>query len=113
MVVGVLRLQLYFPASGSLKAKRQHVRSLCDRVRHKFNAGVAEVGGLDTWQRASLGVVVAGNDARHVQSMLDKIEDFVERLGVGQLLGREHELLHYDEDEAIGSASPMSGGWPP
>ncbi|MBW2730998.1 MAG: DUF503 domain-containing protein [Deltaproteobacteria bacterium] len=106
MVVGVLRLQVYFPASRSLKDKRQGVRRICDRVRHKFNVAVAEVGGLDTWQRSSLGVVVVGNENSHVQSMLDKIAAFIEQLYVGQILEQEQELLHYGEDEALNPGAP-------
>lgn len=101
MVVGVLRLSLFFGASLSLKEKRQGVRRICDRVRHKFNVAIAEVGGLDTWQRATLGVAVVSNESAHAQAMIDKIAAFVEGLYVGEVLDREQELIHYDEDEAL------------
>jgi len=98
VVVGVCRLSLYFPESGSLKTKRQGLRRVIDRVRAKFNAGVAEVSDQDTWQRAGVGFVVVGNDGRHVQSMIDNIVSFVEQLYVAQVLDRESEILHYGDE---------------
>jgi uncharacterized protein YlxP (DUF503 family) len=102
MVVGVCRLSLYFPESGSLKAKRQGLRRLLDRVRAKFNAAIAEVADQDTWQRATVGLTVVGNDGRHVQSMIDTIVGFAEGLYVAQLLDRQVELLHYGDHEPLG-----------
>lgn len=98
MVVGVCRLSLYFPESGSLKAKRHGLRKVIDRVRAKFNAAIAEVSGQDTWQRAEVGFAVIGNDSRHVQSMVDKIIGFVDMLYVAQILDREVELINYGEE---------------
>ena len=104
MVVGICRLSLYFPDSGSLKAKRHGLRKVKDRLRAKFNAAVAEVGGQDTWQRSSLGVAVVGSDNRHVQSMLDNITAFVEEQYVAQILDREVELLTYGQEEGFGGS---------
>lgn len=103
MVVGVCRLSLYFPQSGSLKAKRQGVRKIVDRVRAKFNAAVAEVSGQSTWQRAAIGIVVVGNDGRHVQSMVDKIIGFVDALYVAPILDRQTEILNYGDEEPLES----------
>lgn len=102
MVVGVCRFSLMFVGSGSLKAKRQGLRSLIDRVRSKFNVAVAEVAHQDSWQRSTVGVCVVGNDGGHVQSMLDKISGFVEHTYVAQILGREVELLQYEDDDSWG-----------
>ncbi len=101
MVVGVCRLSLYFAESGSLKAKRHGLRKVLDRVRAKFNVAAAEVSGQDTWQRSGVGIVVVGNEGRHVQSMLDKIQAFVEQLYVAQVLNAETELITYGDDEPL------------
>jgi len=97
VVVGVCRLSLYFPESGSLKTKRQGLRKLIDRLRAKFNAAVAEVSDQDRWQRSAIGIVVVGNEGRHVQSMLDHITSAVEEMYVAQLLDREVELINYGD----------------
>ena len=50
--IGVLTLELRIDDSHSLKDKRQIVKALKDRLRHKFNVAVAEIDYQDLWQRA-------------------------------------------------------------
>lgn len=66
------------PENGSLKDKRQVVRSLTARLRNKFNVAVAEVGDNDRWQIATLGVTCVSNDGRHAREMLDRVVSFIE-----------------------------------
>jgi uncharacterized protein len=101
MVVGVCRLVFHFPDSGSLKAKRKYLRRIIERVRAKFNAGISEVGAQDAWQKSVVGLVVTGNDSTHVQSMLDNITRFIEDLYLGQLINREVDIVHYNENEEL------------
>ena len=79
MIVGVCRITLRLPESGSLKDKRQVVRSLTTRLRNKFNVAVAEVDDNDRWQIATIGLTCVSNDARHAREMLDHAVQFVER----------------------------------
>ena len=79
MIVGVCRVSLRLPENGSLKGKRQVVRSLTTRLRNKFNVAVAEVADNDRWQIATLGVTCVSNDARHAQEMLDCVVSYIER----------------------------------
>ena len=72
MTVGVLRIRLRLPAR-SLKEKRTIVKSVVERVRARFNASAAEVDDADTWDRATIGVVVVSNDRRHADSQLQEI----------------------------------------
>lgn len=101
MVVGICHLDLRLREGRSLKAKRKILRSLIDRTRERFNAAVAEVGGNDLWQRAEIGVAVVGNDARHVQSMLDTIVRFVASSVVpGEVVRRDVEVIHAGASES-------------
>ena len=84
MVVGVLELDLGFPGHRSLKSKRQVLRSLKDRIAHKFNVAIAEVDGQNLWQRGSLGIACVSNDARHAEAMLQTVVAFVESAGAGR-----------------------------
>ncbi len=79
MIVGVCRVSLRLPENGSLKGKRQVVRSLTTRLRNKFNVAVAEVADNDRWQIATIGVTCVSNDARHAQEMLDRVVSYIER----------------------------------
>jgi uncharacterized protein YlxP (DUF503 family) len=77
MVVGAMSIRLLVGDAMSLKDKRRVVKSLKERLSHRFNASVAEVGDLDHHRLAELGVAVVSNDAGHVRSMLDSIINFV------------------------------------
>lgn len=79
MFIGVSRIELRIPASGSLKSKRHVVKALTGGLRAKFNVAVAEVDYQDLWQRASLGVTCISESAFHAQKMLREVERFVAR----------------------------------
>ncbi len=86
MVVGVMELHLALYDNESLKDKRSVVKRVIHRCRHTFNVSVAEVEDQDLTDRAVIGVVAVGNDRRYIEGMLDKIEDFVVRLALADLL---------------------------
>jgi uncharacterized protein YlxP (DUF503 family) len=75
----VLRFTLRIPESGSLKDKRQVVRSVMQRLRNKFQVSVAEVGDNDAWQIATIGVACVANTARHCDEVLAEVVAFVEQ----------------------------------
>lgn len=94
MVIGTLVLRLQVPESGSLKSKRQVVRSLVSRVRRTFNVAIAEVGDLDLWQAVELGVACVSSDARHADEVCQKVLTFVDNDGEALLTGSRFEILH-------------------
>ncbi len=94
MVVGVLELALAVPAV-TLKEKRGVVRRVTHRVRSKFNVAVAEVEELDNPGAAVLGVVAVGNERRYINSVLDKIANFVDRLELAEVVDQSIELEHF------------------
>lgn len=80
--IGLLRLELRIEHAHSLKDRRQVVRSLKDRLRHRFNVAVAEVDGQDTWQRASLAIVAVSSQRAYVEEALQAVEqDAAAQLG--------------------------------
>jgi len=79
MVVGSISWQLSLPGCGSLKEKRTVVRSLKDRIRNRFNVSVAETDHQDVWTRAEISVALVATDGRFADSVLDKVDDFVDR----------------------------------
>ncbi len=98
MYVGVLTLRLYLHGVRDLKAKRRIVQSVRERVRSRFNCAVAEVDDLDRWQSAVLGVSVVSNDGAHADSSLQHIADFVDGLGLAEVLDRSVEILVVREE---------------
>ena len=71
MIVGAALLDIHVHGSRSLKQKRGVVRSIVQRVRNRFNLSVAEVGGQDTWQRATLALGAVGTDERLLRQALE------------------------------------------
>jgi uncharacterized protein YlxP (DUF503 family) len=94
MVVGTLKIEFRIQDNHSLKGKRKVVRSMVDRVKHKFNAAVAEVGANDNWQRIELGISTVGNDRRYIDSALNNILAFLESLYLAEVVNTEMEILN-------------------
>jgi uncharacterized protein YlxP (DUF503 family) len=73
-VVAVLTLEIFVEDSHSLKDKRHVVKSLKDRLKQKFNVAVAEIDGLDSWQRSVVAAVTVSNERAHAEQMLHAVE---------------------------------------
>ena len=73
--------------SHSLKDKRQVVKSLKDRLRHKFNVSVAEIDYQDLWQRALVAAVTVASDHEHGERVLQTVEREAAELLGPQLVG--------------------------
>ncbi len=97
MFVCVSRVTLDIPAAGSLKAKRQVLRRVTDRVKAKFNVSVAEVDDQESWQRGTIAAAVVGNDRRHVNEQMEKIIHFVEEMYVAPIASRELEIIGFGD----------------
>jgi len=78
MVIGILRLTLHLPNSGSLKAKRHVVSGLLRRVRQQFQVAAAEIGDRDRWQLAQLGIACVSAEGAHADEILARVLRFAE-----------------------------------
>ena len=94
MSVVLCRLTLRLPENGSLKGKRQVVKSIQQRLHNRFNVSVAEVEHNDVWQLAGIAVCAVANNATHaaevVRSAVDYLEDL--RLDV-EIIEEDNEIL--------------------
>ncbi|MHB8670856.1 MAG: DUF503 domain-containing protein [Acidimicrobiales bacterium] len=77
MHVAVLDVELRFPESRSIKAKRSLLKPIVEGVRRRFPVAVAEVAYQDKWQRSGLGVAVVAGDPHHATRVLDAVERYV------------------------------------
>lgn len=93
MVVGVCTVELLIPGVGSIKGKRQVLKSLLSRLQNKFKVSAAEVGDNDKWQRSVIGVAAVSNDARHANSVLQTIVNYIDGETATQLLDYSIEIL--------------------
>ena len=93
MIVGLCTVELYIPDGHSLKAKRQVLLSLKDRLRDKFNVSVAEVGDQDLWQKAVLGIACVANEGAYVNQVLDQAVNLIRSVPAIELVQFRIELL--------------------
>jgi uncharacterized protein YlxP (DUF503 family) len=78
LVVGTCTVSLHIPGSGSLKSKRFVLKSLKDRIRHKFNVSVAEVDHFDLWQRATIAVAVVSRDGKFADQVISNVLNLIQ-----------------------------------
>ena len=81
MVIGSCKLTLHIPDGGSLKAKRQVLRRIKDRVKNKFNVSIAEVDDCDLWQRSTLGVATVSKDKTFANQVISGVVRLIESDG--------------------------------
>jgi uncharacterized protein YlxP (DUF503 family) len=74
-VIAVLTIEILVEHSHSLKEKRHVVKSLKDRLRHRFNVAVAEVDGQESWQRSVVAAVTVSNERTRAEQVLQAVED--------------------------------------
>ena len=68
-----LQVHLFFPESGSLKAKRAELNRVKAHLRQRHGASVAEVDHQDTWQRSTLAVALAGGSPGRCEAAADDV----------------------------------------
>jgi uncharacterized protein YlxP (DUF503 family) len=98
MVVAVALFELHIEYAQSLKDKRQVVKSLRDRLRNTFHISANEVGLHDVHQRARLAVSFIADRHDSADSLLDKIQNYVESNSNAVLAGWTSEKLDFDEE---------------
>ena len=82
--VGILSVELHFPEAGSLKDKRQYVRSAKAQLQNRFGASVAEADHHDIWQRSRLVIALTASEASVLEWLMNSAERY--------LHGQEYEL---------------------
>ena len=93
MVVGVLRVEVHLPVSQSLKDKRSVLKSVRDRLRHRFNVAVAELDSNEMWQRATLGISTVGEDRAYVEGLLRELTEWLRATRLVELIRVEEDYF--------------------
>ena len=71
MAVVLTHLTLRIPENGSLKGKRQVLKSIQQRLHNRFNVSVAEVEHNELWQLAGIDIAAVSNSADHAREVCD------------------------------------------
>lgn len=86
LFVAVASVELHFPGARSLKDKRQDLRSLLDRLRHRFTVLVIESDHQDLHQRAGIAICAFATDAEAARATVDRALDHVLETFAGMVL---------------------------
>jgi uncharacterized protein YlxP (DUF503 family) len=97
MIIAAVEITLMIPENDSLKGKRRVVKSLLEKVRHRFDAAVAEVGDNDLWRKAKIGVALVGNDRQLLEARLQQIMKFMENQHLAEIIDSQVELCYLEK----------------
>jgi uncharacterized protein YlxP (DUF503 family) len=102
MLVGVALFEIGIPHAQSLKEKRAVVKSLREKLRHRFEFAAAEVGLHDLHQRARLAVAFISLDQAGADGMFESVLRYIEASIDGTVGGWTTEVLDFDENATLG-----------
>jgi len=94
MVVGLGTIVFRLHDCRSLKAKRKIIKAIIGQIRNHFNVSVAEVGSNDAHQKAEIGFALVGNSRPVINSKIDKILNYVDDLGLAEMIDSEMEIIN-------------------
>ena len=95
MVVGLCEVSVALRGVRSLKDKRSVMRRLMERTRTRFDISLAETGENDSLRSGLIGFCIVSNDARFIESQLDKVLQFMRDMYVADIVGAQREILHW------------------
>jgi uncharacterized protein YlxP (DUF503 family) len=93
LIIGTGKIYLYANWVHSLKEKRMIVKSIIDKVKHRFNVSIAEVENLDMHQSIVIGIACVSNSTKHSNSCIQNVIDYIEQNTDAVLQDVEIELL--------------------
>ncbi|MBV9069844.1 MAG: DUF503 domain-containing protein [Acidobacteria bacterium] len=102
MLVSVALFEIHIPFAQSLKDKRMVVKSLREKLRHRFEISAGEVGLHDLHQRARMAISFVAIDHAQADAMLEKVLAFIETNTDATLTGWTSENLEFDEMTTLG-----------
>ena len=79
MIIGTCQVYLTAEWVSSLKEKRMVVKSIIDKVRHKFNVSIAEIEMQDIHKNIVIGFACVTNEVRYANSVIDNVINFIEK----------------------------------
>lgn len=69
------------------------VKSICARVKNKFNISVAEIGNQDEWQIIHLGIAAVSSDAQYLEGLMNRAVDFIDNLHLAEMTDSQIEII--------------------
>jgi len=93
LYIGSFEADLYMPGCTSLKSKRMVLSRYKSRLRARYNVSISETGGYDKWQRAVIGIAVAGHTRDDILRTFERLSEFTGSFRDIEVLKEETEIL--------------------
>jgi uncharacterized protein YlxP (DUF503 family) len=93
LFVAVAQVELHLPGARSLKDKRQDVRSLVERMRHRLAVLVVESDHQELHQRAGLAISALATDAEAARGTVVRALDLVNENFPGVVLDERVDVV--------------------
>ncbi len=97
LFVAVARVELHLPGARSLKDKRQDLRSLIERLRHRLAVLVVESDHQDLHQRAAIAVSALATEAEAARATVARALDVVNETFPGLVLDEHVSVVQVVE----------------
>jgi len=95
MKVLVSKIFLIIPYSSSLKDKRRIIKAIKDRIWVKFRVSISEIDDLNSIKNAVLGISYVSNNTEILDSIINKIINFVEESYPGILYNYNYTIENF------------------
>jgi len=99
MTMGYCVIKFALFGNHSLKGKRKILKSIKDRLKGKFNISVSEIGNQDIWQTMLIGIAAIGPDSAYIDSMLNQVVNFIDKMGLAHLTNYKIRLIQAGNPE--------------
>lgn len=93
MIIGTCKI--YFRANwvSSLKEKRMILKSIINKVRHRFNVSIAEIEMQDSHQNGVIGFACVTQETQHADQMIQNIINYIENNIEAEIYDIEIEII--------------------
>ena len=93
MIIGTLEMHLRIEGSYSLKDKRRVLSGLLEKARRDFQVSISEIADHDLLNVATIGAACVSTEARHCESVLQKVLDRFDACGNVSVVSSLIEVL--------------------
>ena len=94
MIVSMIQLIFEIPDVDSIKEKRRIIRSVKDKLQHRFHMSAAEVDLNDSLTYAQIGGALVSNSKVFGESVMNKALEMIEK----EIPVRIHDVSIYSEE---------------
>ena len=94
MKILLIRVTLRASWVHSLKEKRMVIKSLIERLKHKFNISVGEVDKQDIHKDLVIGISAVCGSSAQIDSTMENIINFIETNTDAEIINIEKDILN-------------------